>query len=222
MAYTNQLVRTTTMTLPAHVDSKTKLLDAALNVVRAKGYAATTVDDICHAAGVTKGSFFHHFKSKDELALAAAAHWDAMTGEFFAAAPYRKLADPLDRLLGYVDFRAAILRGEAPEYTCLLGTLVQEIYATHPDIRAACDRGFSAHIGELTRDIVAAKKLHAPKAEWSPESIGYFIQAVLQGSFIFAKAKQSPQVVTDNLAHLRRYLSCLFGQPGSKQRKEQP
>ena len=53
--------------------SKTKLLEAALQVIRTKGYAATTVDDICEQAGVTKGSFFHHFKSKDELALSAAA-----------------------------------------------------------------------------------------------------------------------------------------------------
>jgi TetR/AcrR family transcriptional repressor of nem operon len=57
------------MTVTTQHDSKTKLLDAALQVIRAKGYAATTVDDICHQAGVTKGSFFHHFKSKDELAL---------------------------------------------------------------------------------------------------------------------------------------------------------
>jgi len=210
-----------TMTTQQH-DSKTKLLDAALNVVRAKGYAATTVDDICHRAGVTKGSFFHHFKSKDELAVAAAEHWNTVTGEFFAAADYRKLPDPLDRLLGYVDFRGAILRGEPSEYTCLLGAMVQETYATHPDIRTACDRGFSSHIAELTRDIEAAKRLYAPKATWSAESVGYFIQAVLQGSFIFAKAKQSPQVVTDSLAHLRRYLESLFDRPRSKQRKEKP
>jgi TetR/AcrR family transcriptional repressor of nem operon len=48
-----------------HHESKTRLLNTALNVIRAEGYAATTVDDICHAAGVTKGSFFRHFKSKD-------------------------------------------------------------------------------------------------------------------------------------------------------------
>ena len=57
-------------------ESKTKLLNAALRVIRAKGYAATTVDDICHAAGVTKGSFFHHIKSKDALAVSAAAYWE--------------------------------------------------------------------------------------------------------------------------------------------------
>jgi len=50
--------------------------------------------------------------------------------------------------------------------------------------------------------------------------VGYFIQAALQGSFIFAKAKQSPQVVRDNLGHLRRYLRALFDQPNKTARKE--
>jgi TetR/AcrR family transcriptional repressor of nem operon len=204
---------------PQH-ESKTKLLDAALHVIRAKGYAGTTVDDICHKAGVTKGSFFHHFKSKDDLALAAASYWGTMTDGFFAAAPYRKLQDPLDRLLGYVDFRAAILNGELPDYTCLLGTLVQETYATHPNIRAACDQGLSSHIAVLTRDIEAAKQRYVPKATWSAESVGYFIQAVLQGSFIFAKAKQSPDVVRESLEHLRRYLGVLFSRPRNTHRKE--
>jgi TetR/AcrR family transcriptional repressor of nem operon len=182
-------------------------------VIRAKGYAATTVEDICQQAGVTKGSFFHHFKSKDDLALSATAHWEAMTEGFFATAPYHKPTDPLDRLLGYVEFRGAILTGELPDYTCLLGTLVQETYATHPEIRAACDRGMSRHIAELTRDVEAAKKRYAPRARWSAESVGYFIQSLLQGSFVFAKAKQSPEVVRENLAHLRRYLQLLFDQP---------
>lgn len=194
-------------------ESKTKLLQAAVQVVRAKGYSATTVDDICHQAGVTKGSFFHHFKSKDELALAATDHWNDMTGGFFASARYHALEDPLDRLLGYIDLRGEILRGETAEYTCLLGTLVQETYATHPDIRAACDRGMASHIADLVRDIEAARQRHAPTATWSADSVGYFIQSVLQGAFIFAKAKQSPDVVRESLAHLHRYLGVLFGRP---------
>lgn len=208
------------MATQAQHESKTKLLDAALYVIRAKGYAATTVDDICQAAGVTKGSFFHHFKSKDELAVAAAGHFSAMAEGLFAAAPYHEAQDPLERLLGYVDFRASILGGELPEYTCLLGTMVQETYATHPDIRAACDRGMSSHIAELTRDIEAAKQRYAPDAAWNAESVGYFIQSVLQGAFIFAKAKQNPEVARESLAHLRRYLGILFSQPRNTSRKE--
>jgi TetR/AcrR family transcriptional regulator, transcriptional repressor for nem operon len=201
-------------------ESKTKLLGAALNVIRAKGYAATTVDDICNAAGLTKGSFFHHFKGKDDLALAAAAWWGELTEGFFAAAPYHHSPDPLQRLLGYVDFRGDILQGELAEYTCLLGTLVQETYATHPDIRAACDKGMSTHIDLITRDVEAAKQLYAPDAPWSAESVGYFIQSVLQGAFIFAKAKQGPEIVREDLAHLRRYLELIFNQPRTSKRRE--
>lgn len=62
------------MTALASHDSKTKLLGTAQNVFRAKGYAAATVDNICQPAGVTKDSFFHHFKSKEGLTLEAAIH----------------------------------------------------------------------------------------------------------------------------------------------------
>jgi glutathione S-transferase len=95
--------------------------------------------------------------SKDDLALSATAHWEAMTEGFFAAAPFRNPYDPLDRLLGYLKFRSAILTGELPDYACLLGTLV------------------------------------------------------------FAKAKQSPDVVKDNLDHLQRYLESLFKRPPKAQ-----
>ena len=48
-------------------------------------------------------------------------------------------------MLGYVDFRKAILQGDLPQFTCLLGTMVQEAYDSHPAIRAACDRYIGEH-----------------------------------------------------------------------------
>ena len=98
---------------------------------------------------------------------------------------------------------------------------MQEVYATHPDIRAACDQEMSAHVADLVRDIEAAKQKYVPAAPWNAESVGYFMQAVLQGAFIFAKAKQGPEVAVECLAHLRRYLETLLGNPRSEIRKEQ-
>jgi TetR/AcrR family transcriptional repressor of nem operon len=201
-------------------ETRTKLLEAARDVIRAKGYTATTVDDICAAAGVTKGAFFHHFESKERLGVAAVERFEAMASALFGSAPYSANSDPRERVLGYVDFRASMLRGEIAQYTCLMGTTVQEVYATHPDLRAACDQGMSEHVAELTRDIEAAKRRYAPDAPWSAQSVGYFMQAVLQGAFIFAKAKQSPQVAIESLGHLRRYLETILGQPRVEERRE--
>jgi TetR/AcrR family transcriptional repressor of nem operon len=198
--------------------TKTKLLDAALSIIRAKGYSATTVDDICHSAGVTKGAFFHHFKSKEELALAAAEHWGAVTGGLFASAPYRSLPDPLDRVLAYVDLRKAILQGDLPEFTCLLGTMVQEAYETHPAIREACDKYISEHAAVVESDIAAAMRKYKVNGDWSAESLALYTQAVLQGAFILAKAKNGSTVAGSCIDHLRRYIEMLFVPPNTKEK----
>ncbi len=191
--------------------TKTKLLEAARDVIRGQGYAATTVDDICDAAGVSKGSFFHHFASKDELGVAAIEAFSDMADRLFTTAPYTQFADPRDRVFGYIDMRTAMIQGDVVNFTCLMGTTVQEAYNTHPDLRAACDRGMTLHIAMLERDIAAAKTAYAPDALWSPEGVAYFIQATLQGAFIYAKVKQSPEIAAGCLAHVRSYLEMLLG-----------
>jgi TetR/AcrR family transcriptional regulator, transcriptional repressor for nem operon len=191
-------------------ESKAKLLAAAIRTFRTTGYAASTIDDVCAAAGCTKGSFFHHFDGKEDLALGAIDLFADEAEQLFAAAAFHGSPDPVGRVLGYVDFRATMLPDDVPEFTCLLGTLLQEMYASHPAIRAACDARLSEHVATLTRDLDLARQAITPEPAWSAVSVGEFIQAVLQGSFILAKAKGSPAVVRQNLLHLRRYLELLL------------
>lgn len=200
-----------TSVAPPKPDTRTKLLDGALKVIRAQGYAATSVDDLCREAGVTKGAFFHHFKSKDELAVEAAKYWSETTGALFAAAPYHDHADPLDRVLAYIDFRIDLLQGEVPEFTCLVGTMVQEAYGASDTIRAACADSIFGHAATLEADIEAAREKCDVHGDWSAASLAQHTQAVLQGAFILAKAKGSPDVARDMGRHLKRYVQLLFG-----------
>jgi TetR/AcrR family transcriptional repressor of nem operon len=202
-------------------ESKTRLLDATLKVVRTKGYSAARIDDVCAEAGLTKGSFFHHFSSKEDLALAAVAHWGAQTTEFFTEAPYHAPDDPLDRLIAYVAFRKAILTGELPEFTCFVGTIVQEAYLTHPEINAACESVITAHAKTLEADIRDAIRKYRVRANVTAESLALHIQAVIQGGFILAKAKGSAAAAAESFDHLRRYLESLFGRQAEREVKKQ-
>ena len=200
------------MLVTEHI-SKTNLLDAALRVIRSKGFTAATLDDVCAAAGVTKGSFFHHFKSKEDLALAAVEYWNTMTGGLFAQAPYTLIADPRDRVLAYIDFRAEILQGDLPDFTCLLGTMVQELFATHPRITAACDNGIRQHAAVVAKDIALAKAMYAPDATWQPDELALYTQATIQGAFILAKAhgnEGGAEIAARCILHLRRYVASLL------------
>ncbi len=190
--------------------ARQKLLQAAFALIRTKGFAATTVDDLCAAAGVTKGAFFHHFDSKEALGVAAADYWSEATGAYFAAAPYHAQTDPLARVLGYLDFRKAILSGTVPEFTCLAGTLVQETFDTHPAIRRACDAAISTHASRIEADITEAMCLHGITADWTARSLALHTQAVLQGAFILAKAKGGPEIAAESVDHLKRYVEMLF------------
>ena len=198
------------------LSAKDKILHAALMVIRTKGYTATTVDDLCAASDVTKGAFFHHFKSKDDLAIAAAEHWSEMTDALFSAAPYHAYPDPLDRVIGYIEFRKTILTGTVPEFTCLVGTMVQETYDSHPAIRDACARSISGHAEKIEADIAAAIKAQGIKAGWTARSLALHTQAVLQGAFILAKATGGSKLAADSIDHLRRYIELLFNRPQKK------
>lgn len=195
---------------PERGDARTRLLEAARDLIRAQGFAASSVEQLCRAAGVTKGAFFHQFGSKEALGVAAADFWTATTSAFFAAAPYHTHKDPLDRILAYVDFRKAIIEGEVAEFTCLVGTMVQEAYASSPDIRDACARSILGHAATLEADISSARKVHAVTGDWTPASLAQHMQAVIQGAFILAKATNDPAIARASLDHLKRYIGLLF------------
>lgn len=195
---------------PERGDARTRLLDAARDTIRQKGFAATSVDDLCKIAAVTKGAFFHHFKTKDALGVAAANHWAETTGALFAGAPYHAPDDPLDRVLAYLEFRKSIIGGETYQYTCLVGTMVQEVHDIAPAIRDACADSIFGHAATLEADIAQAMAQHPIAQDWTAASLARHMQAVLQGAFILAKASGDAAMARESVDHLRRYIELLF------------
>ena len=189
--------------------ARVAILDAATALIRRQGLSATSVDAICAEAAVTKGAFFHHFASKDDLAVAVAAHWSQTTGELFGTAAYHDGATAADRVFGYIDLRESLVGTVAAEYACLVGTMVQEAFQTSPEIRDACGQSILGHAATLEADLSDALQA-AGVHDVDPASLARFTQSVLQGAFIIGKAGDDPTFVLEGIAHLRRYLRHLL------------
>jgi TetR/AcrR family transcriptional regulator, transcriptional repressor for nem operon len=190
--------------------TRQKLLDAAQELMLTKGYTNTSVDEICEAAGLTKGSFFHYFDGKEHLGRVLAERFYSAKQQKFQSAPFRQEKDPLDRVFGFVDFFIAMSSSPMAAKGCLLGTFVQELSWTHPKIRLVCAACFDETAASLQQDLEEAKAKYVPQAKWSPQSVAEHLIAVVQGAIILAKARQDQTVVAQSLGHFRDYLKSIF------------
>lgn len=188
--------------------TKEKLLDAAHELMLSKGYAATSVEDVCRAASLTKGSFFHYFKNKEELGREVADEFYARAQAGFGPL-VAGIQDPLERIHTYLDVRAS-LADDPAHLRCMLGTFVQELFSTHPELRDRCAGHLEHHIRWIAADLEEARGLYAPGSTWNARSVSELLQSILQGAMILAKAQQYGEPVRSGVEHFRAYLKTLF------------
>lgn len=191
---------------PPRLTARDRLIEAATDSIRSRGFAATSIDDLCATIGVTKGAFFHHFKSKEALGIAVAERWGEIGKQLIDLIGG---ATARDRVLAYLDLRTQLIEGGTDEFSCLAGTLAQEVHITHPAIRDAAAHAIEITAATIEPDIAAALK-NAGRKDVSPQGLALHIQAVLQGAYVVAKAKNDAGAARDSVAHLKRYVTMLL------------
>ena len=190
--------------------TKEDLMNAATRLMIAKGYEGTTVDEICEAAKVTKGSFFHYFKSKEDLAGRLIKRFAEGAGRVMKEAGCCEGDDPLDRIYAYVD--CAIRMARDPDFKgCLIGTFSQEMAETHSGFRSLCAESFQQMAVFLREDFVKAKAKYAPKASFDAAGLADYFIAVSQGSFLMKKVTRDGKVLERNLRLLKQHIRSLYG-----------
>ena len=197
-------------TADPHSPTKARLLDTAERLMLAQGFAATTVDEICAAAKLTKGSFFHYFESKDDLCETLLTRFCEHSAQRHQAAIGRE-TDPLKRVFGHVDLAIKMSKECAGSRGCLLGTFAQEMADTNPTIRSICAEAFGRWAASLRKDLDQAKAAHPPKIPVDTKSLAEHFIAVLEGSQILAKVNQDAAIIEKSLKHFKNYLKAVFG-----------
>jgi len=187
---------------------KQAILEAATQLMLDKGYVATSVDEICTQAGVTKGSFFYYFKSKEDLGKAlvrcfGARHQTMIEQQLVG------INDPLDRIYAYLDFIIEMSHN-CSSRGCLIGTFTQELHASHPDITSLCSENFHLNCELLKAELVAAREKYSPQMEIDVDGLAEAFMALTQGTMILIKAHSDCAIMARTLNHYRNYLKGLF------------
>lgn len=187
-----------------------KIIDATQKLMLEKGFNATSIDEVCALAGITKGALFYHFKNKEELAKAVASSFTEMMFSRMEDAPFTRHDDPLEQVYGYLDFVIGMSREPSLANGCLLGNLAQEIHDSHPGLNSHCHECFKEWAAKLTQMLTAAKEKYASDKPWSPESIAEHYIAVYEGAAILAKAKGDIALIETHILHFKKYIQSLF------------
>lgn len=189
-------------------NARERLIEAATLLFRRNGYVATTIDQICAEAGVTKGACFHHFESKESLAEACLDQWDKQVVAMHQNAPFRSIADPLEKLFGCIDFFTGVFENPNVLKSCLAGTTVQEVSETHPALREAAQACFVS--GERQFQTLLDDACRSRNIKLDTPSLAKLWLATIQGSLLLYKASREDAVLPNNLRHFRDYIEKLL------------
>lgn len=194
---------------PAH--TRQRLLDATVRLVLRQGFNASTVDQICAEAGVTKGSFFYHFKTKDDIGKAAIGCFADMGNRLYAAAwEENPAAGPLEQIHRLFEIMIGFTGHPDDPCVCAVGMMAQEMAATHPEIRDECARYLGIWTEMMRERLEAAKQLHRPARDFDAEKVAWYLNSLWQGSMLVAKTVKGPELIADNIRLARVYVDSLF------------
>jgi AcrR family transcriptional regulator len=170
------------------MSKKEELIAAARELLAENGYQATSPRDIQERAGAGQGSFYHHFRSKQQLAAIAlaetAAEMTAALDDIFV--PQK---EPMGRIWDYLTQARDPLRG------CRLGRIAQESAIAEEPLRAPIAGYFADVEGRIVAALSEAESAGTVSLHLQPEDIAATLVAVVQGGYIVARAGANPALM---------------------------
>ena len=199
-------------------DTKERILRAAQALVLEKGFSATSVDNIIQATGVTKGAFFHHFKSKADLARQLIERFAKLDFALFEEWDRRADAlsdDPYQALIIFLKlFEEWLGNLRQPFAGCLFAVYVYESNLFEPEINDYVNKSLEHWQRFYQRKFEAIIAERPPKLDVSAAELAESIIAILEGAFILARSGKQPDLIARQSRLFRGYVKLLFDEDG--------
>lgn len=195
-------------------ETRTRILDIAQDAVLAKGFEATSIDEIVAGAEITKGGFFYHFPDKNALALALIERHIAVEEEIFEGlrTRARELSDdPLQAFLIELRLLAEMLADMPQGHPgCVVATAAYQDRLFDTRVRDANRRavlGWRARFRATLDEVAAA---YPPREPVDLDALADMVNGVVEGGIVMSKALGEPQAIVGQVLLFRTFVKQLF------------
>ncbi len=195
--------------------TRQKILDAGEQLLLQHGYGGMSIDQVLATAGITKGAFFYHFKSKNDLAQALLERYVEQDNELLHDLVNRAEAlshDPLQQYLIFVGLLIETMRGlKEPLAGCLVASYIYQLDTFSPKTQQDVIAGFNEWERVLGGKLRAAVEKQEPLLRVTVDQIYSNLLALFEGGVIMAKLYDNSQTLAEQLSQHKNYVELLFG-----------
>ena len=181
------------------------LIDTGLKLMHQHGYNATGLTEILTAADVPKGSFYHHFGSKEDFAAAALERYTTREAEHAAEVLGGSKTAPLKRLKRYFTDLVKTYGQKGAIPGCMMGRFSLEVAEANPQLRKQISGTFAHWQHTIATVIQQAMAQEELAADTDPESLAGFLLNSWEGALLRSQAEKSD-------APLEVFMQLVFGQ----------
>jgi TetR/AcrR family transcriptional repressor of nem operon len=205
-----------TIKQPRALATRERILGEAARLLALKGYHDTKLEEVLEAAQVTTGAFFHHFRSKEELAFAVLErHMEKRRAQLeqieqvMSSAPDE---DPLQRVFRRLDAIQEMVRRRAQRKGgCIIGNLSTALSDTHDGFRRRLAACFDEIALEFKPHLDAAVQKADLGRRVDTEALARYIVAIIEGSIMLARTYQDKQTMAGHFDYLKDHLRQSLG-----------
>jgi TetR/AcrR family transcriptional repressor of nem operon len=195
--------------------TRNKIMDVAQQMVLQVGLTGASVEKVIDGAGVTKGTFFYHFKTKHDLAASLIeryANEDQRHFHDFMDKAEQLARDPLQQLLIFIGlFIEMTEKLEDPFPGCLYAAYCYQSGAISPDVMARVEQMMHFWRDRLSQKLEAVSRAYPSRIPVSHSQVADHVLTTFEGAFILSKVMQEPKLAAEQLIQCRNYIELLFG-----------
>ena len=195
--------------------TRERILDVAYDAIVQKGFAATSVEELVEAAGITKSGFFYHFRDKNDMARQLFERFlnedEAIIDTLETRA--RELSDdPLQSLLIFLNLYAQMMDDmETLHPGCMVATVTYQERLFDADMRRMNVDYLESTRARFRNWFEDISRRHAPLADVDLDALSDHLTIIVEGAIIYAKALQDRALMGKQTRLFRNHVKLLFG-----------